>query len=456
MSQTPIGTLFCDWEIKSESLNQTDFFNLPDLKGCKVLFFDPLNFANKNNLRENINDPWARENISLSEADFQKYVLNVKESVDQIRNFIYDGGLLVIRSVLPNSHITVRKKSNSSSSQYVKSVISPFFWLEEFLGKYSFNHANETRIRFLKEESILHSIFQNTSIKCQQTQTVFPKGKTEVIADNSKKPPQSVISKVIFPPKKGEIYFIPKFIIKGESLLLAKAFLAIADDSAKMLLRPNWLYNYEKELGLASQYTNAIDEINFEIEKLKRKRASLLHKKDESEIYTDLLFKTDDNLVKVVKKSLRLAGIISPQPPSIIEKANFDFYYRDKLAPNIVGQVVSTEDGPVSFEIFEAFLEKVDSCMLKKNDKAIFVANADFLIDPKKRKEWFDKETILMGRSRGICLLTTAEMFILSCYLLGRSDSSSGKAIKESLKKDIFSCNGLFRFNQEKFYARKG
>jgi len=455
MSNTTAGILFCDWEIESKDFKQAEFFNLPELNSCKVLFFDPLIFALRNNLRKNSNDLWARENISFTEIEFQEYVLNVKEAVDKIRDFIYDGGVFVIRSKEPNSNITVRKKSSLSSSQYVKSVISPFFWLEEFLGKYSFQHANESKLRFLDEENILHQFFKNTAVKCQQTQNVIPKAKTELIADSGKRSRLPIITRVTFAPQKGEMYFIPKFIVKEEDRLLAESFKQIADDSVKLSLLPNWLINYEKELALASKYTQVVDEINFEIEKLKRKRASLLHKKEESEIYTDLLYKTDDELIKVVKRSLRLIGLISPEPPSYIEKGKFDFYYRDKLAPHIVGQVVSSEEGPISFELFEQFLEKLDGCKLKKEDKAIFIANADFHTDPARRQVWFEKEIITKSKERDICLLTTAELFIMACYLLGRSDSSSGKAIKDSLKKDLLSCDSVFRFNQEKFYARR-
>ncbi len=455
MSKTSNDILFCNWIDESKIYTQVDFFNLPDLNSYKVIFFDPLNFALKNNFRTNVHDLWVRENISLSETAFQEYVIKVKMAVDQIRDFIYDGGVFVIRSTLPNSHIAVRKKSSSSSSQYVKSVISPFFWLEEFLGKYSFQHANESTLRFLNEENMLGKVFSNATIKCQQTQNVIPGAKSEIIACGGQKSRLPIITKVTFAPKKGELFFVPNFIIKEESRLLAESFIQIAENTAIQSLRPNWLLNYEKELSLASQYTRAIDEINFEIEKLERQRASLLHKQDESEIYTDLLYKSDEELIKAVKKSLRLTGLISPEPPSYIEKAKFDFYYRDKLAPHIVGQVIATEDGPVSFEIFEQFLEKLDDCKLKKEDKAIFVANADFMIDPSKRKEWFDEKIIVTAKAREICLLTTAELFIMSCYLLGRSDSSSGIAIKESLKKDLLTCDTVFRFNQEKFYARR-
>lgn len=447
--------LFCDWEIESKDFEQAGFFSLSKLSRYKVIFFDPLNFALKNKLRKNGNDLWVRENIFLTEIAYQDYVAKIKEAVDQIRDFIYCGGIFVICSMLPNSHITVRKKSSLSGSQYVQSVISPFFWLEEFLGKYSFQYVKENTLRFLDEENIFHRVFKNTTIKCQQTQNVIPKAKTEVIADSGKQSRLPIITRVTFAPKKGELFFVPKFIVKEECRILAETFIQIADDTAMQSLRPSWLINYERELALASQYTQVIDEINFEIEKLKKKKASLLHKKNESEIYTDLLYKSDDELLKVVKKSLRLMGLISPEPPLYIEKAKFDFYYRDKLAPHIVGQVVSTEEGSISLELFEQFLEKLDGCKLKKGDKAIFVANADFLIDPAKRREWFDEKIIAKSKAREICLLTTSELFIVACYLLGRSDSSSGKAIKESLKKDLLACDAVFRFNQQKFFARR-
>ncbi len=455
MSKTSNNILFCDWETESQNYEQTKFFDLPNLDIYKVVFFDPLSFSINNGLRTNANDLWTRENISLTETEFQEYVAKVKLAVDQIRDFIYGGGIFVIRSVLPNSHITVRKKSSSSSSEYLKSVISPFFWLEEFLGKYSFQHASESKLRFLDEENILYNVFKNTAVKCQQTQNVIPKGKTEVVADSCKQSRLPIITRITFVPQKGQIFFIPKFIVEEESRLLTEAFIQIAENTVIQSLRPNWLINYEKELDLSSQFARAIDEINIEMEKLERQRASLLHKQNESEIYTNLLYKSNEELTKAVKKSLGLTGLISPEPPSYIEKGKFDFYYRDKLAPHIVGQVVSTEDGPISIDVFEQFLEKLDSCKLKKEDKAIFVANADFMIDPSKRKAWFEKEIIAKSRALEICLLTTAELFILACYLLGRSNSSSGKAIKESLKKDLLTCDAVFRFNQEKFYARR-
>jgi len=45
--------LFCDWEIESKDFERTDLFNLPELNKYKVVFFDPINFAVKNNFRRN-------------------------------------------------------------------------------------------------------------------------------------------------------------------------------------------------------------------------------------------------------------------------------------------------------------------------------------------------------------------------------------------------------------------
>lgn len=447
--------IFCDWTIESDKFERCSLFNLTDLNGHKVIFFDPLVFALNNGLRKNASDLWARENISFIESRFQQFISKVKAATDRIRDFIGNGGIFVVRSSLPNSHITVRKKSSSSSKQYVTSVVSPFFWLEEFIGKYSFQHAKESKLRFLDNNNILNHFLKNTAIECNQTQNVIPRGTVNVLADNGKQTRLPIITRVSFPPQKGELYFIPKFLLNGEDQILAEAFMKIAEASAHRLLKPKWLGDYEKELALANPYISALGEVNREIGQLEKTRQSLIEKSRETEIYTELLYKSGDELLSVAKKTFRLMGFFSPEPPSSIAKAGFDFYYRDKHAFHIAGCVVSSLKGPIPFDTFERFADKIRGCKTSEPLKGILVANANMSKDPSQRGSWFADEILENSRGDEICLLTTAELFIIACYLLGKSDSLTGNAIKESLRKDLLECDSVFSLNRKKFYARR-
>jgi len=448
------AALFCDWDVSGGNPESTSLLELDNLTDCKILFFDPLHFAKNNDLRKNLSDLWVRENISFTDITFQQFLAKYKKAFDSIKQFISSGGIIIIRSNLPNSQITVRKKSSSSSGRYVESLISPFFWLEEYIGKFSFQYGKESKLRIHDERSPFYAEFNNIPIKSIQTLGIVSKGDTEVLADNGKQNRLPIISRIHFKEEKGEIYFIPRFLVENENEKLVKTFAAIIQDKEARSSLPEWIDHYKRELSLADPYAPEIDRISTEIKQLVKKRESLLSKQEKIHCYTELLYKTGPELIQIAKKTFNMAGFYFPDPPQAFEKAGFDFYLRDKSAPHIIGKVLSSENGAIPLSAYEELIEQIENCGFSEQPKVFLIANAAANRPPSERRYWFEKDIIKKNNKHEFCLITTLQLFDVACYLLGKDNSATANAVKESIRKDFLNCESIFEFNQKKYYAR--
>lgn len=445
--------LFCNWDLDNVNEKSIDLLNLPPLEDYKIIFFDPINFALSNGLHENNVDLWDKAYIQYSEREYHEYLKHINKTRDQLREFFNSGGILVTRLTFPNTYITVRKKSQSSMKQYTSSVTSPFFWLEEFLGKFSFNYGSEFKMKFLDKRNVLNEFFQKTSIACLQTLSSTQRGQIQVIANNNKKPAFPVITKIALQSGKGEIYFIPKFLVKDEKSRLIDAFTAIRSGRQAKELKPGWLSYYEQELEMANPNINAIDDINREIEKLEKRRKTLMKRNDEVKDFVYLLYKSEEELQTIVRKAFKYMGFFFPDMPPAIEKAGFDFYARDNDIFHIVGKVYSTVNGPIGLTELEHFEAKIESACQSNKRFGILIANPDILSAPKRRNKWFSDELLEKNRKLGYCLVTSEQLFYIVHYLITKSDSDIKKEISQSLRRDILGCHSIFTLNRRKYLA---
>jgi len=445
--------LFCDWDLKSDEFDQSSLFDGVDLCQYDILFFDPLNFALKNGFRENKSDIRIAEYIPHNENDFLYYLSRVKTAMDQVRNFIDKGGIWVIRCNFPNSHINVRKKSMAGSGQYTESVISVFFWLEEFLGKYSLQYTVEKSLQFASEANPFSYAFKNALADSIQTQNSISKGRIEVIGETSRPPHFPAITQVSYGPDQGQIYLIPKFLVPDELERLIEVFSAIFEEHSHGPYKPEWLKEFEEQLNFASPYSRALEHCDMEMKRLTHHRQEMLQKQKEVQAFTDLLYKAGIDLKRAVNKALDFLGFYFPDPPSSVTKARFDFYLRDRTVHNIVGLVVTTREAPVASGELTALQDKINQCTLGDAPKGILVANSMLNLPPEQRDTWFASDTAEASKPAEICLLSTFQLFRIVCYLLEKIDSSNLDNIKASLRKDILTCVGAFELNDRKYYG---
>lgn len=446
--------IFCDWAGVDDSYNKITLFDIKDLKDYDLLFFDPLYFAIKYHLRKNPQNIYDKEYINFSEENIVKFLNQVKVASEVISNFINSGGTFVIRSNFPNSEIVIRKESNSGSGEYTKSVISPFFWMERYLGKFAFKKNAADEMVYCDKKNPLYDTFKNCYVNAPLCQETISAGKNEVIAHSGKLTMNPIISRVRFTDSKGQIFFIPQFIIENECDHLIEAFVAFADYKDAKPLLPAWASKFEKELDVVDPYEVVVYEINKKIQKLEDEKSALLQKQSELNDFKELLLATGPELVRIVNKAFRFLGFYMIDPPPALKKGNFDIYLKDKLSPFIVGQIITSKQSTLSIKDINAFTEKIDNCHLSSEPKGLIVANTAYLEDPDKRPIPFTSEFLDANKERNYLLISMPELFEIIRYLISKENSTIKDKIKESIRSEMLECSTFFEINRKKYYTK--
>jgi hypothetical protein len=326
-----------------------------------------------------------------------------------------------------------------------------FYWLEEFLGKYSFNFTNESHLRFLDTKSPLYKALRGKPVQCLQTLNIIPKGKVKILADLGTQIKLPVISSVSIAPENGEIYLVPQFLIKDEPEKLVDAFGDIAREQKEKSFKPGWIAEFERQIDFVDPYKQEIKRIEQEIGKLEQALISAEARQAENLLFTGLLFKTGEDLKKLVENTFKFMGFYFPEPPPAILKSGLDLYMRDNQAEHIVGRICSSSNGPISYFEYARLVNILDNFKMKKDFKVLMIVNANCSAPPEERSSWFDDEIIEENKLRGFCLISTIQLFEIVDNLLQRSDLKSVEAAKRSFRKDIIEADGKFTINKSKY-----
>ncbi len=445
------NALFCHWGPGSGDFPAVDLSEVTDLHGFKYVFLDPLNFAVKNSLRRNTKEIWIKEFIPVVENDLRRYLGLVKPVIKQLHTFLAAGGTLVLRANFPNSIIQVRKKSIAGTSHFTDSVVEPFFWLNEFLGKYSVNYILERSIEYHNQAGPFARAFANVRINSWQSITNISHGTVTELAHASGHSGVPIITRVTF-AEGGEIVFIPRFLDRAEGRKLVGVLEELSSGRPVVVNRPGWADQYTDQLTVSDPNSRSIAQIDEEIARLTRARASHTKSLEQSQEFCGLLYRPPEELVPPVRRVMELLSFYFVEPPPKIARAKFGWYMRDKQVKHIVGQVAGTATGPLPAETCVEFIEKINACRMRERPKGILVANADYMMAPALREEWFAAEAIETAEAAGICLLTTAQLFEIVCLLLRRTESETSDSVKLALRQEILECKGTFVFNRRRYF----
>ena len=443
------GIYFCDWRADTSRYDTGTLFQAPELDKFGVVFFDPMQFAINNGLRKNRSDLWVKEYYNYSETDYLLYLSRAKAVLEKFHAFLNRGGIWVIRCNFPNSQIAVRKKSSSGSGQYTKTVVSPFFWLQEFIGKYDFQYGSENNFRFTDHKNPLYQVFRTGAVECPMTQNRIPRGKVEVWGDNGQSNHLATLTRVHFPPDKGEIFFIPRFIGDNENEYLVRAFSAIAEHRLVQDSKPKWLGRYESQLANSNPFINELELTEQMLEQLTARREILSRKKEETEYFSVILHETGDALFREVQTAFELFGFTIDQTHSPLKDDDSAFLIRDGRVHALV-QTVGSKTAPADIGLAQTIEEKTEMTGLKSL-KSIIVANSMYSVDPANREEWFADELVQYANKNEICLLPSFQLFKMICYILSKSDSDNVMEFRKSIRRDILSCDSICVFDDRKY-----
>jgi len=443
------GIFFCDWRADTSKYDTGTLFQAPDLDKYELIFFDPLQFAINNGLRKNRTDLWVKEYFNYNETDYLLYLSRVKASLEKFHTFLDRGGIWIIRCDIPNSQIAVRKKSSSGSGQYTKTVLSPYFWLQEFIGKYDFQYGSDNRFRFTDHKNPLYQIFKSRAAECPMTQNRIPRGKLEIWGDNGQANHLPALTRVHFPADRGELFFIPRFVGDDENECLVKAFAAVAEHHNIQDAKPKWIGRYECQLANSNPYINELALTEQMLDQLTAKRDALIKKREETEYFSNILFESGDALFREVKSAFELFGFSDEQAQSLLKDDDSAFPVKDGRIHALV-QTIASKAGAADIGIAQAITEKTDQLGMK-SVKNILVANSMYSIDPASRDEWFTDELEQYARKNDICLIPSLELFKMICYLLTKSDSDNIMEYRKSLRRDILKCDSVFQFDERKY-----
>ncbi len=446
--------LFCDWPTDLDQHDRSTLFELNNINNYDIIFFDPLNFAIANGLRQNDTDLWVAEYTSLSERRFMKLLASVKVIVAQIKDFLNRGGVLVLRSNIPNSHIKVMKKSAVGMQiKYTESVTSLFFWLNDFIDRYSFQYGSDYTIRFLDTHHSLYRVFKEIPVKCLQTQNLIPRDNVFVIADSGTYGHQPVITRVTYPPSPGDLYLIPYFLVPEEADKLVEAFVAIWKEKKYGPFRPDWLTAFDKRLRNVNPYTNQLILNDQEMTKLEQQRQILMEKQDRIQQLADMLYKEGDDLKMAIEKAFKILGFQMPSLPGPLAGSGFDFYLRDETGIEIVCLIGASKTDPVQFDLFGEMVAQLEQSQRADKPKGLLIANAPYELPPNKRPAAFCEDIMHQNIVNGFCLMSTTRLFDLACLVLENWGYSRVGVIKESIRSDLNECTGLYEINSRRYLA---
>jgi hypothetical protein len=447
--------IFINWRSDSEHYIEKDLFQIDNLTDYGIAFFDPLNFALENNLRENSYDLSLAEYVRFDKDHFMTLMSNIKRVTDIFNNFFNNDGILVVRSNIPNSHIQVRKSAIKGTQKYTESVLPAFFWFEEFIGRFSFSYHLCNSMEFIERNNALCRKFAGEPISCWQSQDIISKGKVTVLGRGGQNATLPVVTMVSLLTQRGNIFFIPEFNVADESQKLVEAFSEITVGRDEGLLKPGWLGTFEKELEINNPYEQDIYNLITKIEMYNKQKVTLLNKHHEILNLIGLLYKDGENLALSVLNGLKFLGFQCNDKRLKVESSDELAYMIKNGQEKALVIVIDTKTGPMTPEMFDRINSIVDSLTGANTYKVIVVANTDCTISPDQRPASFPDEVLEINAATQYCLISTPVLYDIVTYLWYKSKSELFQTIQASLRKDLLSSIGEFIIDERKYLVNR-
>ncbi|HSG70437.1 MAG TPA: hypothetical protein VLA12_08475, partial [Planctomycetaceae bacterium] len=374
--------------------------------------------------------------VSLDEADLLTYIAAAKRTALRLRDFLDNGGALIIRSAAPNLDIRVRKESTVARSKYTTSLLSPYFWLEETLGKFALVYGTRNAIRFLDKHSPIYSEFQDAPVDHAPSIQMVSTADVRVIADNGVSASQPTVFEIVNTSRRGSVFVVPRFNIPSEHLKLITAFHLLREQSSRRKIKPVWIAPFDERLANSDPVVQRISVIDDKISELKQERERLLVQRADNDQFTKLLCECGEELIATIASLFQRFGFGTREPSPLVERAEFDLYFSDTLRAHIVGSVVSTRDEPVPESVIDTLASKIVDSRFPEAPKGIIIANPQYHIDPDSRGPAFTDQFQERNREHGFCLLETTTLFEMGCQLLRAAAHNSESALQQALRRD--------------------
>jgi hypothetical protein len=443
--------MFVNWWVDGQAYNHCDLLSGEDFSDYNILFLDPLEFATAHGLRDNCSDLSETEYFPFDEREFGRYLVGIKQASAALIALLNRGGLLVLRSQIPNSHIKVRKRTSAGSGTYTESLLSAFFWLEEILGKYSFKSCHLRAVRYLVPNDPVSKVFGDAAVDCIQTQNIIAKGRREVIAAGGPYFKDAIISRLTSIEWPGLVYVAPKFSVKEETGLLIDAFTQVYDRHQLNPNRPKWIGQYESQLDDLSPYRNEIGLLEVQMEALKRQLAGLQHKHEDLRQLTNMLHRESDEMVSAVEIALKKIGftihVLSCEYDSTVWVA----VETENDGTRIIFSAACSDQGPITLSDVDRFKQIVEQQKSTVPTKGVLIGNADRSRPPEERTDWFEVDCLDQARQSDICLIPTAEFFAIVTFLMRKAESDNLDNLKASIRREIIACDSELKLNRKKY-----
>lgn len=443
--------MFVDWGETVGLLDSCSLFDETDFTNCDLVFFDPYQFALSNGLRTKEKEFSEVEYIDLDEKEFIKYLKQAKQAAESFKSLLQNDGTLIIRSGIPKGHIKVSKRTSASIRSYTESVLSTFFWMDEVLGKSSFQDCQAKTLKYPQPDIPLVDVFRDCLIECHQAQISIGRGFTRVLAIGGPSGKLPLITKVSLKPEPGQIYFVPKFIVQDETKKLINVFTIMKTAEEPDHSKPAWLSFYEKQVTEHNPASKKIEAIDLQIDALAKQRGVLSIKLSEGSSLPKILWEKGAKLRQAVSTAFEILGLELDFSQSGEDKITLEGPIENKLYRKAIVNIAEPSAKPISAQVIEDFTAQLEERPKHPIAKGILVGNGMCTYPPERREVWFEQSGVATARARELCLLTVLDLFTAAALVLSRSGTENQALIKSSLVKDILSGEGLFELNRTKY-----
>jgi hypothetical protein len=441
------------WGVQDDRAIHSDLMDGTDISGCRLVFFDPLQFAIAHGFWSNPASIADAAYTSMSEAQFKAYLRAVKRAQGQWQMLLERGGTLVIRANVPNSHIKLSRQKGKGTGTYTGGLVSTFFWMEDLVDGLSFSYCNHDHVKFQSRTNPILRFLGESPVHVHQCLTSVGRGSIQTVASSGPAFSMSAVSRVHFGEGRGQVFFIPEFLVPQEHIRLVEAFRLISGSGSGSLMRPSWIDPFDRQVIDHSPFPGRLKTLDRQLRELERERQETARRQEEVLLLPEMLFETGRSLFQAVHSSFELLGF---QPSQMSVDQQSIAWQTETDTGGIVRTLVRTaasEEQAIGADEVGALHSAVQRCSLKVKPKGILVGNARRSLHPRKRGEWFESAALAAAEQYEICLLSTYELFDIVCYLLRQHSRPKQAEVLASLRKDVLECAGVFVMNTRKYLA---